>query len=199
MTTTGQILARQALLELFPDAAPPTNMAQGIRAIIASMVANNLGGGAVLGPSPLVIARSGVAVSAPADSTEDILATIVVPPMGINGALRITAEWSYTNNANNKTLRCRLGGIGGTQYFGSVQTTSLGLRMVTTIQNRGAANSQVGSGFGITDAGAISVNKNTSAIDTTAASSLVLTGQKATAGDTLTLESYIVEFISDGN
>lgn len=145
-----------------------------------------------------ILGASAVAVSGPADTSENILATITVPAgaMGLNGILRVRALWSHTNSANNKTLRIRLGGVGGTQFLAIVPTTTASAITDTTIQNRGAANSQVGSvaalvaSFGTTS-GALA----TGAIDTSVATTLVLTGQKASAGETITLESYLVELI----
>jgi hypothetical protein len=145
-----------------------------------------------------VLGASAVAVSCPADTTEDILATINIPAgaMGLNGILRI--EWiiSHTNSANNKTLRTRLGGIGGTVFASFVNTTTGGHRDNRQIANRGAANSQVCWSLGNTPfPGAVTNPTTTGAIDTSVAQTLVITGQKATAGETLTLEDYLVELI----
>lgn len=140
-----------------------------------------------------VLGMSAVAVSCPADATEDILATVNVPAglLGLNGLLRVSAVWTCTNSANTKTPRLRYSGIGGTAYGSSVLTTVTSFRQQAQIANRGLANSQhgndgAGGGFGT----ALSV---TSAVDTTAATSLVITGQKQTLGETFTLESYLVE------
>lgn len=140
---------------------------------------------------------SGGAVSAPANTSENILATINIPAkaMGINGALRVTTLWTMTNSVNNKTTSIRLGGISGTAFLALVNTTAASLMNIKVIQNRGAANSQVSfnsaSGGNNTTTGAVT----TGSIDTSAAQTLVITGQKASSGETLTLESYLVELI----
>ena len=144
----------------------------------------------------IVLGASAVAASGAADTNENTLATVTIPAgaMGLNGILRVTSLWSYTNSVNNKTLRIRLGGIGGTSYLAVTATTSSLFADVREIANRGAANSQVTKSSGVqfgTSSGAVV----TGAIDTTAATTLVLTGQKASAGETLTLESYLVELI----
>lgn len=143
-----------------------------------------------------VLGASAVAVSGPADTNENILATITIPAgaMGLNGILRVYSNWSFTNSANNKIMRVRLGGIGGTAYFQTTQTTQAWYADFRIISNRGVANSQVGP-QNSAQFGSGSGSPATSAIDTSAATTLVITGQKASAGDTLTLESYLVELI----
>lgn len=156
--------------------------------------------GAASQQAVVTLAKSGAAVSAPADTTEDILATIIIPAsaMGANGFLRITTLWTFTSSGNNKTPRIRFSGASGTIYMNPVLTTSVGLYQQTMIANRNATNSQVGfasagtaGGWGLSSASA----NVTSAVDTTAATSVVITGQKASAGETLTLESYLVELL----
>lgn len=146
-----------------------------------------------------VLAQSFVPVSAPADTTEDTLATITVPAntLGANGALRITTFWTFTNGANNKTLRARFSGASGTQYLNVTFTTQLEFIGTTVIGNANAMNSQGGYSIGTYSGGTHlqGGSRITSAVDTTASTTIVLTGQKATAGDTLTLEGYMVEVI----
>lgn len=144
-----------------------------------------------------VLGASAVAVSGAADTNENILATINIPAgaMGLNGILRFETIWSHTNGANNKTGRVRLGGIGGTVFYNFTNTTTGGNRDNRQIANRGAANSQVCWGSGNSPWGNASSPTTTGTIDTSAATTLVITGQKASAGDTLTLESYLVELI----
>ncbi|MBS0175502.1 MAG: hypothetical protein JSR64_15785 [Nitrospira sp.] len=152
-----------------------------------------------VGPE-VVLGKSGAAVNTPADTSEDTLATINIPAnaMGANGVLRIYTLWSFTSSANNKTLRIRFSGGAGTIYMNPVFTTSVGYSSLTMIMNRNATNSQVGFASAGTNGGlgSSSASANvTSSVDTTAATSLVITGQKASAGETLTLESYLVELI----
>lgn len=155
----------------------------------------------IINPRPaLILGASAVAVSGAADTNENILATInlAAGALGLNGILRITIHWLYTSSANNKTFRTRLGGISGTAYGSlTVGAGVLSLRQQVQIGNRGAANSQegtdgAGGGWGTT------LSNITSAIDTAVAQTVVLTGQKASAGDTLTLESYLAELLLPG-
>lgn len=148
-----------------------------------------------------LLAQSAAAVSAPADTTEDTLATITIPPntIGANGSLRITCQWTTTNNANTKTARIRFSGAGGQdlltgsgQNFANWPTVT----SATEVMNQGATNSQ----FISTEL--LSINAATgplrpaaTAVDTTAQTTLVITAQKTTAGDVFTLNSYRVEVI----
>jgi hypothetical protein len=145
----------------------------------------------------VVLAASAVAASAGAVTTEETLATITVPAnaMGLHGTLRVTTVWTHTNGANNKTLRVRFSGAAGTQYCNVVATTTATTVHQATISNRGAANSQVGGHTGVSAFSGSSGAVTTSAVDTTADTTIVISGQKASSGDTLTLERYMVELL----
>jgi hypothetical protein len=142
---------------------------------------------------PQILARSAAPVVAPVDTNENILVTINVPEelLGINGILRITPYWSTTNNANVKTLRARFSGIGGTALL-SVNAASGSAAMTPIIvANRNAANSQYAMGL----SGATVNSVNGPAVNTLAATTVVITAQKATAGDTVQLDAYLVEVL----
>lgn len=140
-----------------------------------------------------VLAANAVAVSGAADTVENTLATISIPggSMGPNGQLRVTAIFTVTNSANAKTLRLKLAGT----TMSSVQVTTIATQLsFALIANRNATNSQVANNafnMRADSSGAVV----TAAIDTSATQSLTITGQKALAGETLTLESYTVEVI----
>jgi hypothetical protein len=117
--------------------------------------------------------------------------TIKGGQMGPNSSLRITHLWSYTNNANTKTVRLVVGGV--TVIQSSFTTTGV-FQAETVIRNRGALNAQsyVGGGyFGFSTGGAIA----TMAIDTSQDFTVVFTAQNGVGTDTITLEGYIVEII----
>lgn len=143
-----------------------------------------------------VLAASAVAASHTGNTTETALATIALPAgaMGPNGALRITAVLSYTNSANTKTLRFRLGGISGTAFADIPVTTTASLMTNRLIQNRNSQAAQVANaasapgGFGTSTA-----SPPVGAVNTAIAQDIVISGQLASAGETVTLESYIVE------
>lgn len=145
----------------------------------------------------LILAQSFAAVTTPADTTEDTLATITIPAgaLGANGALRLAMSFSFTNNANNKTIRIRYSGAAGTTLLSSVVTTSQYLSVQGYMGNRNSASSQH-SHLVIADVSGAVSRTATAAIDTTASTTLVITGQKATSGDTLQLDSYVVGLLS---
>jgi hypothetical protein len=152
---------------------------------------SNTVGAAVWRHIPRILALSAVAVVAPADTSENILATITVPAgaLGVNGSLIISHFVTCTNNANVKTIRHRFNGIGGSVYLAPSIASSAGQTGRSRLSNRGLTNSQVGAAFD----GFLSTGPSTSAADTTASTTAVITAQKATAGDTITLESWMAQ------
>lgn len=144
-----------------------------------------------------ILAQSGTAVSGAADTNENTLATITVPAnaMGPNGQLRIWTDWTWSNTADDKTARIRFSGASGTIFLTVLGTTSVGLAAITLISNQNNAAVQRG---GITGSGPFAVRTAaavTAAVDTTAATTIVITGQKETGTDTLTLDRYVVEVL----
>lgn len=147
---------------------------------------------------PYVIARGGTALSHTGDTSETVLATVAIPAgaMGPNGYLEILALWTVTSSTNTKTSRIRLGGIGGTafafpQLTLTTQPTHQELRV---IQNRNDAAVQIAfSGGGAGGLGTVNAAVTTGAVNTANAQDLVFTAQLGSAGDTITLERYIVK------
>lgn len=146
---------------------------------------------------------SAISIVAPADTNENSLVTIPIPAgiLGLNGILRIYTEWNCTNNANVKTVRTRLGTtIAGTAYMSAVLTSLAGARGTTNIFQAGVASSQKGSSVMFTDTPTTLVTTlQTTTLDlqTLSTSNIYLTAQKATGGDTITLQSYLVELMFD--
>jgi hypothetical protein len=183
-----------------PDAGEYKN--EFVHVVDTGLNATYVSDGARWGPlnGSVILARSAVAVSCPADTNENVLAVIPVPPnaMGLNGVLRIRTLWSLTNSANNKTLRIRFSGATGT-IFG---TSTLGTGVLTAhglviIANRGAVNSQIGIRATFTSPYSASGSPNiTAAVDTSADTTIVITGEKTVGGETLTLESYLAELLA---
>jgi len=145
-----------------------------------------------------VLCASAVAVSAAADTTENVLATCTVPAnaLGLSGTLRITTTWAYTNSANTKTLRVRYSGAAGTAFTSLAPTTTASAYLLTLITNRNATNAQIGgalsTGLGFSASSGVAV---TASVVTTADTTVVITGQKTVSGETLTLDRYLVELI----
>jgi hypothetical protein len=144
----------------------------------------------------LLAASAATGMSHTGNTNETALATISIPggAMGLNGGLLIYTTWTYTNSGNNKTLRVRFGGASGTQYLASTTTTTATLSDFRKIRNRNSASAQIGNtagGAGSTF-GTTASAVTTSSVDTTAAVDLVISAQLASAGETITLESYEV-------
>ena len=147
--------------------------------------------------SETIPVQSAVAVLCPADTTEDILVSIPLQALSGNGSLCLYTQWSFTNNANVKTLRVRLGGIAGAQYGMLAAASNVGASIITNISNRGVQNSQVGYSMGVFDSGVShGTGKVVSSVDmSVAGQTLLITAQKATAGDVITLENYQLEWL----
>jgi hypothetical protein len=147
--------------------------------------------------APIIIGASAIGWSHTGDTAEFGLRTVSIPAlMGANGILRITTLWSMTSSANNKTPRIRLGGAAGTQFLSPVITTSASYSESRLIRNRGVTNSQVGTRTdSVATAGGTGNPPTTGAIDMSIAQDLVFSGQLANSGETITLESYLVELL----
>jgi hypothetical protein len=78
--------------------------------------------------------------------------------------------------------------FGGQQISSDVVTTTDSFKTQVEIGNRNSASSQVGGALNRTATPvALSIN-------TAAASSITITGQLANAGETIRLESYVIEY-----
>lgn len=147
-------------------------------------------GAAIWRHRPRVLADSATAVTAPADTAVNTLATftLVANTLGVNGELEIEAIFTVNSNANAKTPRLH---FGATNVAGQALASSAGCIERWAFKSR-AASSQIArpAGAGSGGYGATTAAVSTLAIDTTANVTILITGQKATAGDTFTLEGY---------
>lgn len=156
--------------------------------------------GAVWRHVPRILGASSAASAHTGDTNETVKATVTVPAnaLGINGILVVGSTWSYTNSANNKNMRIRLGGIGGTVCMNFTATTTANYSDQRRITNRALTNSQIVSSSSGGTPGGLGTGTNAlvaPASDTTAALDLVLTCQLALGSETLTLESYLVQLL----
>lgn len=142
--------------------------------------------------APFVLAQAVVNASCDATANENALATIPLPAntLGLNGSVEILTTWAMTNSANNKTTRVRFSGAAGTEFQNRIITTQAASQQLTSISNAGAANAQRGMGLGSPGNGETTNVIVVGAIDTTVDTSIVISGQKAVAGETLTLVKY---------
>lgn len=144
-----------------------------------------------------VIASSALALSGPADTSENTLVTISLPGglIGSNGLIRVRTFWTLTSSANNKTTRIRYSGGAGTAIAPYVYTTVAAADVTAHLQNRNSLSSQMATAMSLTNSGNAITAPQTLSVDTTATTTIVITAQKASAGETMTLEGYIVELL----
>lgn len=142
-----------------------------------------------------IVLASSVAVTNPLDANENILATINIPPLGANSSIIVDYLETKTGIQSN-LVRVRLGGIAGTKYREHVQTTGLSINDTLIISNRNNTSLQVGGSesvaFGQTTTAIV-----TGAIDTSVATTLVITAQQSAASviasEVVKLERYRVK------
>ena len=113
---------------------------------------------------------------------ETTLLTITIPAalMGSIGRLNLLSFFALTNNANNKTLRAKIG--------------------ANTVHVAGAASlAATGFNFWLLNLNSATAQRNNSsalfAIDTTVSMDLRITGQLADAADSMTLNTLTLELI----
>ena len=145
--------------------------------------------------NPIKIFSLSAPVSLTGSTSVVTLATITIPAglLGANGKLKIYPLWATTNNANVKTLRVVFGGGSAltTMTSQSVPNNS-GLLIIRNLNSESAQKTSsglvagIGSSFG-------SIASTT--VDTTAATTITLTGQLAVGTDTLTLEDLFIEVV----
>lgn len=144
--------------------------------------------------NPIKVFSLSAPVSLTGSTSVVTLATITIPAglLGANGKLKIYPLWATTNNANVKTLRAVLGGSTCTTMTSQSVPNNSGLVIIRNINNEAAQKCSSGLVAGIGSSnGSIAVI----AIDTTAATTLVISGQLAVGTDTLTLEDLFVEVV----
>jgi hypothetical protein len=144
-----------------------------------------------------MLAKSGASSAHTGDTNETTLATISIPAntLGANGTLKINAIWSFTNSANTKTFRWRLGGLAGTVIASNTASTFTNAWSQILMINANATNSQNTFLEQVrgTDGLVTTSFQIGTAVDMTATQSLVITGQLASGAETVTLLGYTVE------
>ena len=148
-------------------------------------------------PSRTRIASSAVALTHTGNTDETALVSVVIPPLGPNDQISVTLLWTYTSSGNTKAMRARYdtdAGASGTVVCANSATTTAADRDTFIGGNRNATNSQIWGMFTGGAGGSSSANVTTTR-DTTAVTYLNITAQLADAGESITLEQYLVELI----
>jgi len=147
----------------------------------------------------LVVAQSAASSSVTGTVSETTLATYTIPGgmVHANGCFEINMLYTYTNSANNKTIRVRLGGISGTIYYTPIVTTTASAQGFCIIRCANSVSSQKGFGpgtGGISGFGNVATALTTSSVNLNSNSDIVITGQLANSGETITLNVYSIVY-----
>lgn len=144
------------------------------------------------GAMPFIIGRGASSLTVPGDTTEDILVTIPMDAdiMGLLGNIEVETWWSITSSANTKTPKIRFGGPAGQDCMNATFTTSTAAKAVASIANRASKSTQLVTGHIITTSNALVTQNAGAAVDTSLATSIVISGQKQSAGEVMTLNAY---------
>ena len=115
-------------------------------------------------------------------TSETTLLTITIPAalMGLIGRLNFASFFALTNNANNKTIRAKIG------------ANSLNVASAASLN-------ATGFNFWLLNLNSATAQRNNNAaffaIDTTVSMDLIITGQLANAADSMTLNALTLELI----
>ena len=143
---------------------------------------------------PIKVFSLSAPVSLTGSTSVVTLATITIPAglLGANGKLKIYTLWATTNNANVKTLRAIFSGATCTTMTSQSVPNNSGLVIIRNTNNEAAQKCSSGLVAGI---GSSTGSIASTTVDTTAATTLVISGQLAVGTDTLTLEDLFVEVV----
>lgn len=141
-----------------------------------------------------ILSSSAVAVNCALTNVDEILDSFNIPArtLGVNSILQIEPVWTFGSSANNKILKVK---IGVATIYSATRTTSVKEAPLIVLANRNSLISQIqpyDGSYATAGAGA----PMTYAIDFSSTRTVEITGQRANAGDSLTLEYYrILHFI----
>lgn len=142
-----------------------------------------------------VLAQGANAVTHTGDTNETVLASVTIPGglLSNDGGLAIEFSGLVTNNANVKSVRVRLGGIGGDVLaLGSFQTVGT-FTFRCNVFNRNEGQ-QIVSTLKSRNVDTVVIHEIAAAfVDTSVDQELVATAQLADAGDSVTLDCARVE------
>ena len=134
------------------------------------------------------------AVALTGTTVETTLVTITIPAglIGSNGKVKLYPLWSTTNNANTKTLRVKF--PFGTIYT-AIASSTVHVSGLVIIRNLGSESVQRVSSGMLAGLGGTTSSIASTTVDTSAATTITITGQLAVGTDTLTLEGLFIEVV----
>lgn len=148
-----------------------------------------------------VLAKSGASASFTGAVGEQSIVSYTLPGglMTPWSQLEIIILWSYTNSANTKILRVRHssvgGGTAGDAYFYFAGTTTASVQNICAIRSNNSITAQKGWGIGtggVSGLGALNASLSAFNRNLANASDIVLTGQLASAAETITIDAYTI-------
>ena len=143
-----------------------------------------------------VLSSSAAAVSCSSSASDEILASYTLAAGDIleNSILQIEPLWTFTNSANNKILKVKVGNV---TVYSATRTTSVKEAPLIVLANRGSLGSQI-QPYESTYLTAPASAPSTYNIDFSSSVAIDITGQRASSGDTLKLEYFrILHFVGD--
>jgi hypothetical protein len=182
------------------SARPLTNAWMRFTAATAAGVVAISDIGSGQGPNPLLepIVNVQVPLASPNATAETQIASFRIPPnvMRLNSRVRVRATTSFTNNANAKTLQCRMNGLTGTLFFQSPALAN-NANYAFEADFAGIGDGATLKGMGAGSAGGLGLS--TTALTTLARdyinneTEIVISCTKATGTDTFQIDSLIVD------
>ena len=127
-------------------------------------------------------------------TSETTLLTVNIPAglIGISGKVKMYPLYSMTNNANGKVLRVKLGGSTAFSAFVSNSSQSSALVIIRNVGSEAVQKSSTGVVSGL---GNISTPLTSLTINTSAATTITVTGQLINSADTMMLEDFFMEIV----
>jgi len=143
-----------------------------------------------------ILAGSAIGFSSSLTGIDEVLESFLIPAgtLGVNSILQIEPLWTFTNSANNKTLKIRIGSV---EIYNATRTTSVKEAPLIILANRNSLASQI-QPYDDAYVTAGSGTPATYAIDFSKNQVVFITGTRADSGDTLKLEYYrALHFVGD--
>lgn len=143
-------------------------------------------------PTPFVTTGPGAYTQTTGALQTMISSTTPGGAMGANGCVKVTCMYQNNNGSGSKTFSIK---FGGSQTFGSANTTNQTLSIIRELYNCGATNSQMSASNGIAGTGVAAGNTQRYSKDTTASQPNLIQVQLAQATDWVGVDSFRIEVI----
>ena len=143
-----------------------------------------------------ILSGSAIGFSCSLTAIDEVLDSFLIPAgaLGVNSVLQIEPLWTFTNSANNKTLKIRIGGV---EIYSATRTTCDKEAPLIVLANRNSLASQI-QPYDNTYLTAGSGAPATYSIDFSKNQIVFIMGNRANSGDTLKLEYYrVLHFVGD--